>query len=75
MMQSYKVLIQWVPILKDLSEQGDTESLEIIYKNVNFYLVTTGTFLIPHFPVTQGSRHGEGRRHKPSQNCCCRLGH
>jgi hypothetical protein len=61
MMWSYKVLIQWVLILKDISEQGDTESLEILYKNVNFYLVTTGMFLIPCFPVTQGSQHGNGR--------------
>ena len=52
MMRSYEVLVQQVPILKDLGDQGDAESLEILYKNVSFYLVPIWMFLIPYFPVT-----------------------
>jgi hypothetical protein len=44
MMRSYEVLVQWFPILKDLSEQGDAESLEILYKNVSFYLMLLRCF-------------------------------
>jgi hypothetical protein len=38
MMQSYEALVQWVLILKDLSNLGNAESLETLYKNVSFYL-------------------------------------
>jgi len=55
MMRSYEVLVQWVPILKDLGNLGDAELLEILYKNVSFYLAPIWMFLIPCFPVTQGS--------------------
>jgi len=55
MMRSYEVLVQWVPILKDLGDQGDAESLEILYKNVSFYFALIWMFLLPYFPVTQGS--------------------
>lgn len=41
MMRSYEALVQWVPILKDLSDQGDAESLEMLYKNVSFHPMTT----------------------------------
>jgi hypothetical protein len=35
MIRSYRELIKRVPLLKDLSEQGDAESLEALYKNVS----------------------------------------
>ena len=34
MIRAYRVLIERVPLLKDLSEQGDAESLNLLYKNV-----------------------------------------
>jgi hypothetical protein len=34
MIRSYQELVKRVPLLKDLSEQGDIESLELLYKNV-----------------------------------------
>ena len=35
MIQSYRGLIECVPFLKGLSEQGDAESLNLLYKNVH----------------------------------------
>jgi len=40
MIRSYNELIKCIPLLKDLSEQGDTESLEALYKNVSSHLAT-----------------------------------
>jgi hypothetical protein len=40
MIRSYDELIKCVPLLKDLSEQGDAESLEALYKNVSSHLAT-----------------------------------
>ena len=40
LIQSYEELVKRVPLLKDLSKQGDIESLEVLYKNVSFYLST-----------------------------------
>jgi hypothetical protein len=38
MIRSYEELVKRVPLLKDLSEQGDAESLEVLYKNVSVRL-------------------------------------
>jgi hypothetical protein len=35
MIRSYRELIKRVPLLKDLSEQGDASSLKLLYKNVS----------------------------------------
>jgi hypothetical protein len=35
MIRSYEELVKRVPLLKDLSEQGDAESLEVLFKNVS----------------------------------------
>jgi len=36
-MRSYEVLVQWSRFSKIFGDQGDAESLEILYKNVSFY--------------------------------------
>jgi hypothetical protein len=35
MIQFYEELVKGIPLLKDLSEQGDAESLEVLFKNVS----------------------------------------
>jgi hypothetical protein len=55
MIQSYKELVKHVPLLKDLSDQGDVESLEVLYKNVSLYLATFFALLIPYFLVMKGN--------------------
>jgi hypothetical protein len=49
MMQSYGELIKSVPVLEDLSEQGDIKSLEVLYKNVSVHLATICQILVPYF--------------------------
>lgn len=44
MIRSYDELIKCVPLLEDLSEQGDAESLEALYKNVSSHLATFARF-------------------------------
>lgn len=47
LIRSYEELVKRVPLLKDLSEQGDAESLEVLYKNVSFYLAAMRILPIP----------------------------
>jgi hypothetical protein len=53
MIRSYEELIKCIPLLKDLMEQGDAESLNVLYKNVSFSLAMVCTLLILYFLVAQ----------------------
>lgn len=44
MIRSYNELIKCVPLLEDLSEQGDAESLEALYQNVSSHLAALCAF-------------------------------
>lgn len=35
MMKSYDELLKYVPLVKTLAEQGESEALEVLYKNVS----------------------------------------
>lgn len=58
MIRSYEELVKSIPLLKDLMEQGDAESLDVLYKNVSFNLAMVCVLLILYFLAAQGIGHG-----------------
>jgi hypothetical protein len=58
MIRSYEELVKCIPLLKDLMEQGDAESLDVLYKNVSFSLATVCRLPKLYFLVAQGIGHG-----------------